>query len=406
MLSANTIEEAERKLTRVRINLMRQPKFAYWRGIMMIGESSVSEDMPTAATDGRNEIYGRKFLASQNEKQVAWTILHENWHKVERHLTTWQPLVKRNPRLANEACDYRINLMLYDLDPVGADIQFPTNPDGSRLPLFDERFRGMDIVAIFRLLEKEQKEDPSGGNSTGNGSFDSHMWEEADALSDAEKEAHGKEIDQALRQGQMEHLKENGSGGGPLSEFMAEILNPKINWREALADFFRSNCSGNEKATWRRPNRRHLVNDIILPSHYSERMGCVAYCPDMSGSIGSTERNAMVSELLGLVKQTTPEVLHVCYWDTRVTRHEEYNDTNLDLLATSTKPTGGGGTRPSCLPEFFDANRIRPEAVIVLTDGYVGEDWPDFGCPTFWVITTKGITAPRGISVYMDPNTL
>jgi len=30
-------DTTERKLKRVKINLMRDPRFAYWRGIMMIG---------------------------------------------------------------------------------------------------------------------------------------------------------------------------------------------------------------------------------------------------------------------------------------------------------------------------------------------------------------------------------
>jgi len=405
MLTANTIAEAERKLKRVKIALLRNDKFAFWRGVMMIGETTVKDDMPTAATDGRNEFYGREFLNSQTEKQIAWTILHENWHKVERHLTTWEGLYKRDRLLANIACDHRINLMLYDLDPTGEDIVFPTNPDGSRLPVFDERFRGKSIVEIFRILEQEQKNSPSGPSPSIGKGFDDHQWEEANAASDEEKAAHEKEIDHALRQGEMEHRKVHGNGQSPLSDFMAEILNPKINWREALADFFRENCTGNDKSTWRKPSRRHLANDIVLPSHYSERIGCVAYCPDMSGSISPAERNAMVTELVGLARQATPDALHVCYWDTAVTRHEEYNEDNLDLLATSTKPTGGGGTQPACLLEFFKAKNIRPEAVIVLTDGAV-PSWPNFNCPTFWVITRKGITAPNGISVYMDPDTL
>jgi predicted metal-dependent peptidase len=47
--------------------------------------------------------------------------------------------------------------------------------------------------------------------------------------------------------------------------------------------------------------------------------------------------------------------------------------------------------------------RIEPECVIMLTDGYV-DSWPEFNCPTLWLITTKGKTSPTGISVYLDIN--
>ena len=42
------IEKAERRVKRAKITLMRNPKFALWSGIMMVGKTSVSDDMPTA----------------------------------------------------------------------------------------------------------------------------------------------------------------------------------------------------------------------------------------------------------------------------------------------------------------------------------------------------------------------
>ena len=56
------VDSAERKLKRVKINLMRDDRFAYWRGIMMVGKTELVEDIPTAYTDGYNEGYGRAFV--------------------------------------------------------------------------------------------------------------------------------------------------------------------------------------------------------------------------------------------------------------------------------------------------------------------------------------------------------
>ena len=47
---------AERKLAKVKIALMRNPKFAFWQGILMVGKTSIVDDLPTAATNGRDEM--------------------------------------------------------------------------------------------------------------------------------------------------------------------------------------------------------------------------------------------------------------------------------------------------------------------------------------------------------------
>ena len=145
-------DTAERKLKRVKINLLRDDRFAYWRGIMMIGNTTLDDNMPTAATDGCNEVYGRAFVESQNDKQLAFGVLHENLHKIGRDLGVWRKLFEEDHQLANMACDYHHNLLLVDMDPMCQTIEFPTNPDGSRMGLLDERFRNMDVPAIFRQI--------------------------------------------------------------------------------------------------------------------------------------------------------------------------------------------------------------------------------------------------------------
>jgi len=402
------INSAERKLKRVKINLMRDDRFAYWRGIMMVGKTELVEDFPTAYTDGYNEGYGRAFVEGQNDKQLAFGILHENMHKLSRDLSVWKKLFDEDQQLANMACDYRINLLLVEMDPLELTIQFPTNPDGSRMGLLDERFKGMDVPSIFRILKQEKQDGtgafgPGGDASKMGNALDEHDWQAGEEPSPEEQDARAKEIDQALRQGQMEHKKVNGNKSGGVERFMSELLQPKINWKDALAEFVRSACNGKDQSTWRRPNRRFLGMDMLMPSLMSERVGHIVYGPDMSGSVGGRETTAMVTELVALAKEVRPELLDVIYWDSAVSRHETYDESNLERLLSSTKPMGGGGTSPACVKRYLADKRIKPECIIMLTDGYV-DSWPDFEVPTLWLITTKGITAPTGISVYLNIN--
>lgn len=401
-------DTAVRKLKRVKINLMRDDRFAYWRGIMMVGKTELVDDFPTAYTDGYNEGYGRAFVEGQNDKQLAFGVLHENLHKIGRDLTVWKKLFEEDHQLANMACDYRNNLLLVEMDPLELTIQFPTNPDGTPMGLLDKRFKGMDVPTIFRILKQEKQDGTgafgAGGDATKAGTeMDAHDWQAAKDQTPEEQDAKAKEIDQALRQGEMEHRKLNGNKAGDMERHLSELLQPKINWKEALAEFVRSVCNGRDQSTWRRPNRRFLGMDMLMPSLMSERVGHIVYGADMSGSVGGREQMAMITELDALAREVRPDKLDVIYWDSHVARHEVYDDSNLDQLLSSTKPVGGGGTDPACVKRYLADNQIKPECVIMLTDGYVSS-WPEFDCPTMWVITTKHIVAPTGISVYLDIN--
>ena len=404
------IDTADRKLKRVKINLLRDDRFAYWRGIMMLGTTTLDDNFPTAATDGCNEIYGRKFVESQNDKQVAFGVLHENLHKIGRDLSVWKKLFEEDHQLANMACDYHHNQLLVDMDPMEITIQFPTNPDGSRMGLLDARFkvdgRVMDVPAIFRILRQEKKDgtgafSPNGDGTRGAGNFDEHRWGEAEARTQEEKDKLAKEIDQALRQGEMEHRKVNGGKAGDMERHFGELTKPKIDWKRELADFWRSNCTGNDDSTWRTPNRRFVGLDILLPSTYSQQVGRGVIGVDTSGSITGAQINKMLSEVVYVATQVHPEKLDLLYWDAAVARHETYDETNLDMLATSTKPAGGGGTRPACVKQFIKDKGLEPEFIIMLTDGFV-DSWPEFDCPTLWVVTTKGIVARTGMTIHLN----
>jgi predicted metal-dependent peptidase len=176
-------DREERRVSKAKISLMRSKKFALWSGIMMMGDTKVVDDIPTACTNGRDEMYGRAFVASQNDKQVAFVVLHENLHKALRHLTTWKPLMKLDANLANQAMDYVINLIIVNTDPSGEHTQIPSI-DGKEIALLDHKYTGMNTKQVFDLLKQEQDEGGGGKGSP----LDEHDWEGAESLTEEEKE--------------------------------------------------------------------------------------------------------------------------------------------------------------------------------------------------------------------------
>jgi len=389
------IDREERKLKKVKISLMREPMFAHWQGAMMIGKTSVVDDLPTAATNGRDEMYGREFVKLLPEKELAFVVLHECLHKLFRHMTTWQKLRKEDAMLTNAACDYVINLLLHDIDPTGHHIVMP-RLNGKEIGLLDEQYRGMHTKQVYDLLKQQGKSGKDFGG------FDEHDWDSAESLTDDEKRELAKEIDRAIRQGQFAASKV-GKGAGGLDRELGELLQPKVNWREQLREYVKSICSGRDASSWRRVNRRFIGSDIYMPTLVSEKIGHIVIGIDTSGSIGGRELNEFLAEVKGVAEEVSPEKIDLLYWDGEVAGHETYDAASVDTIINSTKPKGGGGTSPSCVTAYLKDKNIKPECTIMLTDGYVGADWGgDWESPVLWVVVGgNDAVAPNGQTIHI-----
>lgn len=402
----------ERKLQKAKISLMRDPKFALLQGIMMVGKTYVDDRVPTACTDGRDERYGREFVKNLKDQELNFVMAHEAGHKMYRHLTTWRRLYDDNKQLANIACDYVINLMLKDLDPQGRTIAMPVWRDGPKkgqpMGFIDEKFRGMNAKQVFDILKQEQKDKCDGedeGDGAGDGGFDDHDWGGAKEMTEADKRELERDIDQAIRQGLMAHKKIAGQGAGGIGRELEELMQPKVDWREVLREFVKATCRNKDKSSWRRVNRRMLSSGVYMPSMIGERIGRIVIAVDTSGSIGIRELSDFLSEVKGIAEELAPEQIDLIYWDSVVAAHEEYRDSDVANIVSTTKPKGGGGTSPSCVSTYLKEKRIEPECVVVLTDGYVGGDWgSDWPAEVLWCIVNgeRGTEAGNGKTIHIE----
>lgn len=397
------IHSVERTLTRVRVNLRRRDQFAIFAGILSVGTIEIEDDaakVPTACTNGRDEKYGRAFIESLDDKMVGFVVLHEaGGHKMAQDLLVYKALFKIDPECANAACDYRINQMLTDLDPGEQYIAMPRLPDGTRIGLLDPKYVGWTTKEIFNDLRKQKEETGKGPGDN----FDVHDWEGLDQLSEADKQALTQEVERAIAQGKIAKDRADKAGGGtgslPLS--LTEMLRPRVDWRAQLSDFVRSQCQAKDTSTWRKPNRRFIGEGIYIPTLIGERVGCAVVGYDTSSSnMSPASVQACMSEVKGLLDAVKPEATHLIYWDTEVKGHEVYTDANRSMMLTSTKPKGGGGTDPKCLSKYLRENHIKPDCIIMLTDGEIsdwGTDWP---APILWVVINRTTyTAPVGKTI-------
>tara|TARA_R110000803_G_scaffold2117_8_gene7049 strand:+ start:89 stop:529 length:441 start_codon:yes stop_codon:yes gene_type:complete len=141
---------------------------------------------------------------------------------------------------------------------------------------------------------------------------------------------------------------------------------------------------------------------MYMPSGISEQIGELVIAIDTSGSIGVRELSAFLSEVKGICDAVHPSCVRLLYWDTQVCGDEKYELHELDDLTKSTKPVGGGGTDVACVPEHITKEGISPQAVIVLTDGYLWGDWGQWASPVLWcVMDNKQAKPDVGVTVHI-----
>lgn len=389
---------AEQRIERAHVKIMSHEATRAYSSIIMVGDTRVDDNARTAYTNGRDKVYGRDFVDMLTDAQLNGLILHESGHVMWQHGFMWKHLWKRDARLANQAADYVINL---DIDKMSKKY-----PDVIALPpgaLLDYKFDGMDTQQIFLILEKEKEkggergrkpnEDAGGEGGNDHGGFDEHDFSE---LTEEERTELQGEVESAIRQGQMLA----GKMGGDMPRAFKELTAPTVNWEDQMRQFMTEQATGKELSTWRKPNRRWLQYDEIMPSTFSERLRSVAVVYDTSGSIDEELLSAFSSEMASICDVCKPEQLHLIVCDAKVHSHDVYGEFDYEKLKQRREFRGGGGTDMRKAFGYINEKGIEAQAVVVLTDGFT--PFPtEIKQPTLWAITTPGLTAPVGSSIHV-----
>jgi len=422
----------EIRLKKAHIALMKHPETALYSGVMLMGKSEVSDRLFTAYTDGVNKKYSKPFIEKIDvESKLRGLVLHENLHVALKQIPRGKDMFKEDAKIANMAADFVVNDIIKNIKGTVSNGNEPivVLPDGA---LYDAFFHNWSMREVYNHIRKEnpQRQKKSSGSSggqvdgdedetnnpqgggTGNNKikangkeydmggdgFDEHDWESyVEGLSDEERKELGDKIDRALREGGMLA----GRMGGKMPRQISDLLEPKVDWREVLREFVASTMKGNDEYTWRKMSKRHMANDIYLPSMENETIGEVVVAIDTSGSIGERELTEFATELASIVDVVSPEAVRVIWWDYDVHGEQYFKPEHYKDIASLLKPLGGGGTRVSCVNHYINEKKINAEAVIVFTDGYVESDieWT-IASPTLWMITqNKALEVPSGKKV-------
>ena len=318
----------EMAIKRAHVTLMKQRATALYSGVMLMGETSVEDAKFTAYTDGVNKRYSRWFLDTiKSEAKRRGLVLHENLHVALKHVMHGKTMFNENPKMANLAADFVVNDVIQNIDDLlpNSKERVVELPDGA---VYDPMFHNWSMRQVYEYLKQHAKckpkkrdgdqgggscpSDPQNGGEQGqqeqqewdtvtvNGkTYDISNADEHDfgrELSPEEAKEVGDAIDRALREGGLLA----GRMGGNIPRVIADLLNPVVDWREALREFVSSFTRGKDEYTWRKLNKRHLANDFMMPSMENETIGELVVAIDTSGSIGSEELSEFAAELLSI----------------------------------------------------------------------------------------------------------
>ena len=339
---------------------------------------------PTAWTDGKSMGYNPRWIESLSLDEIKGIICHEVMHCANQHQNRRG---EREKERWNKAADLAINPMIIDCGLV--------LPKGG---LIDSQFHDMSSEAIYTRLPQD---DSSGGQSGqpgqaggsgqggdgnqgsdpgGCGEVRDAPGEDGKPSSPAGKEQNAQEWNVAVAQA-AQQSKAAGDFPSSLDRLVNEVLNPKVDWREALRRFV--DTAARNDYRWFPPNRRHIHNGLYLPSVRSEELGKVVTVVDTSGSIASEDVDQFAAEMTSILEEYKADCI-VIYCDAAVAGVEHIPADDLPLHL---EPKGGGGTdfRPPF--EYVAEHGEIPACLVYFTDGYCNDFPEEPEYPTLWVVT-------------------
>ena len=354
------------------------------------------KDIPTACTDGRNIYYNTKFFEKLTEGQRNYVLMHEILHVILMHPSRGKG---RNPKLWNVACDMVVNSMCnkltYDFKRK-AGIPFERPEEGIFSYVMDtdiveniysklldeyEKNKGSSKLvitlqsAVIRGVFKYRPEVKIDINESDDLVIKSYDSEAADNKSinsketdntDASDEIYIKEIIREAVE------KARGSMGSYfIPEQVYELVASKtIKWQKLFKDLLQTDVG--DDVSYTTPERKYIHMDLILPGHgpTEDKLEEIWAFVDSSGSVSGDEMSQFLTQLYRIAKEFGC-VTNICYWDTEVTDTYLKIKSEKDILKCI--PRHSGGTDINCVYNWIRDNKVKPDVMVILTDGYFGQ---------------------------------
>ena len=352
----------------------------------------------TAATNGRDIFLCMPFWKSLNLDERVFVFAHETEHIIFETCQRMKLYMDRgfgpdlkpfNSTKFNKAADYVQNDMLVQGKvgkiPKGAlhNVHIATAND-----LEDD---------VYCRLPDDDPNDPTGkgkGNKPGDGGgLDYHM-----APADDKALPTKTDIQRSLKSA-VEAQKTTGSVPGWMKRMVDDLCEPQIPWTEEIRTDL-TTAIGRDEATWTRPNKRRMAiaPHVYTPGRHSFRAGVMVCANDTSGSVSEAETNHFYGEMAAIAEELKPEELWLtsCAMEMDELVLAESSDDVRNYVSNV-----GGGTDMTAIFRGLEEKELRPDCLVILTDGETDFGEPP-GYPVIWVITNRKIVASHGKTIWID----
>ena len=364
--------EIRQKLQRFKMDMMK--KYPFYGDILMHIPMREDTHIPTACTNGREICYSPVYFMTLKEGQRNYVLLHEVLHVLLLH---WRRRGNRHPLLWNIACDFMVNGILdrmrwqmrtenipFERPPAGCFLDsywYPSAEEAYAKLLQENSKIEQKVVYNGNVVRHSPQDLADGGNPADGGELP-----EADAQ-ETEKQVREMIRETAKRHGE----KSVGRFGGIPAEILSlgMVATKRLPWNKLLYEYLQEREE--EESSYMTPERKYIHMDLIIPGcgKTEDELGEIWAFIDTSGSISINELEQFLTQLCHIAAEFHCK-FHIAFWDTQVT--DVYHNVRGAKQILECIPHSTGGTDINCVYEYLRREKIKPEIMLILTDGFFG----------------------------------
>lgn len=344
------------------------------------------EQLQTMSVDnGWRMYYSAQFVLGEQPEDLATVLLHEAMHCLNAHGPRFAALAQPahlHP-LWNMAGDAAINEVLDTAQmpwPTVAPVRYR---DLLEFGVLADMSTEAAFFAILDYREQSPDDERFEGSDCGSvvgGTARSYELAKNDPVNPSIRSDQQATVRDRVAHEIIEHAKNRGNVPAGLLRWAESIMEPKVNWREALAGRLRRDLAmvaGRRDYLYTRPSRRQDAlrssgSTVILPAMRQPAPPRVSVVVDTSGSISEHEIREFMAEAIGITRASgVSSGVSVVACDAQAypaQRVRSRGDAEKIVLE------GGGGTDMRAGIAAVAAVRPCPHIIVVFTDGHT--PWP------------------------------